>query len=94
MVFVRYSLASVPWITLQRDIHRGYPQVNLEAQLSTDIHWWMMWISTTGYIGMQEAVEGPENLSKAWTLYFKTIYIDYISQSSSASTFSDAATQG
>ncbi len=29
---------SVPWTTLQRDIHGGYPQVNLEAQLSTVIH--------------------------------------------------------
>jgi hypothetical protein len=28
----------VPWITLQRDIHGGYPQINLEAQLSTVIH--------------------------------------------------------
>ena|SRR5882762_11734816 len=94
MVFVRYSLASVPWITLQRDIHRGYPQVDLEAQLSTDIHRWMMWISTAGYIGLQEAVRG---LSKArtCTLCFKTtIYMDYISQSSSESTFSDVATQG
>jgi hypothetical protein len=35
---------------LHRDIHCGYSQVDLEAQLSTDIHWWMMWISIAGYM--------------------------------------------
>ena len=55
--------ASVPWITLRRDIHRGYPQVNLEAQLSTVIHWWMTWISTAGYISPQNAVGALEILS-------------------------------
>ena len=57
-------LPSVPWITLQRDIHCGYPQVDLEAQLSTVIHWWMMWISTVGYIGPQNALGAIEILKK------------------------------
>jgi hypothetical protein len=36
----KFSTSSirVPCITLQRDIHRGYPQIDLEAQLSTVIH--------------------------------------------------------
>ena len=65
--------ASVPWITLHRDIHHGYPQVNLEAQLSTDIHRWMMWISTTGYIGPWES-QGRETFQRlVHILFFKTM---------------------
>ena len=62
---------SVPWITFHRDIHRGYPQVNLEAQLSTDIHRWMMWISTAGYISPRES-QGGKPFKGLCTFYFKT----------------------
>jgi hypothetical protein len=86
--FLRESrLTSVPWITLQRDIHCGYPQVDLEAQLSTDIHRWMMWISTARYIGLW----GRGNLSKAHAHCISKKSTDYISQSSSENTFSSAA---